>query len=168
MVSFCGNILVCRPFCYKTCTRILRVQPRLQMGQVSIIENSLPQKRSQKSKPHFIAPGLCYAVKNECFFKIYIVCFPLLPTWCSTARFSIQFSRVIFNTSFSQDNMKNLPNKTGPENFLYYIVSRWNNYFKLWLRKDQFFVVDKWHFVQNRFLLFVSLLCSVFFFFLHW
>lgn len=73
--------MVCRPFCYKTCTRILRVQPRLQMGQVSIIENSFPQERSQKLKPHYIAPGLSvlYCKKNECFFKIYIVCFPLLP-----------------------------------------------------------------------------------------
>ena len=76
----------------------------------------------------------------------------------------IQFSWVIFDMSFSQDNMKNLPNKTGPENFLYYSVSWWNNYFKLWLRKEQFFVVEKWHFVQNRFLLFVCLLSSLFFF----
>ena len=101
------------------------------------------------------------------FSKSTLYVFPFyysLPTWCSTARFSIQFSRVIFDTCFSQDNMKNLPNKTGPENFLYYIVSWWNNYFKLWLRKEEFFVEDKWHFVQNRFLLFVSL-CSVFFFF---
>ena len=45
--------------------------------------------------------------------------------------------------SVSQDNMKNLPNKIGPENFLYYIVSWSNNYFKLWLRKEQFFVVEK-------------------------
>ena len=88
-----------------------------------------------------------------------------LPTWCSTARFLIQFSRVIFDMSVSQDNMKNLPNKIGPENFLYYIVSWSNNYFKLWLRKEQFFVVEKWHFVQNRFLLFVSLLSSFFIFF---
>ena len=113
--------MVCRPFCYKTCTRILRVQPRLQMGQVSIIENSFPQERSQKLKSHYIAPGLCYAVKKWMF--------------C--------------------------------ENFLYYIVSWWNNYFKLWLRKEQFFVVEKWHFVQNRFLLFVSLLSSFFIFFFH-
>ena len=70
--------------------------------------------------------------------------------------------------SFSQDNMKNLPNKSGPENFLYYIVSWWKNYFKLWLRKEQFYVVEKWHFVQNRFLFFVSLLSSLFFFFSHW
>lgn len=63
-------------------------------------------------------------------------CFHSLPTWCSTARFLIQFSRVIFDMSVSQDNMKNLPNKIGPENFLYYIVSWWNNYFKLWLRKE--------------------------------
>ena len=103
------------------------------------------------------------------FSKSTLYVFPFyysLPTWCSTARFSIQFSRVIFDTCFSQDNMKNLPNKTGPENFLYYIVSWWNNYFKLWLRKEEFFVEDKWHFVQNRFLLFVSL-CSVFFFFFY-
>ena len=60
-------ILVCRPFCYKTCTRILRVQPRLQMGQVSIIENSFPQEKSRKLKPHYIAPGLCYAVKKWMF-----------------------------------------------------------------------------------------------------
>ena len=38
-----------------------------------------------------------------------------------------------FDMSFSQDNMKNVPNKIGPENFLYYILSWWNNYFKLWL-----------------------------------
>ena len=77
--------------------------------------------------------------KNECFFKIYIVCFLIYhswPTWSSTARFSIQFSRVIFDISFSQDNLKNLPNEVGQENFLYCIVSRWSNYFKLWLRKE--------------------------------
>lgn len=103
------------------------------------------------------------------FSKSTLYVFPFyhsLPTWCSTARFLIQFSRVIFDMSVSQDNMKNLPNKIGPENFLYYIVSWWNNYFKLWLRKEQFFVVEKWHFVQNRFLLFVSLL-SFFFIFFH-
>ena len=133
-------ILVCRPFCYKTCTRILRVQPRLQMGQVSIIDNFFPQERSQKLEPHYIAPGLCYAEKkNECFFKIYVVCFLIYhswPTWSSTARFSIQFSRVIFDMSFSQDNLKNLPNEVGQENFLYCIVSWWSNYFKRWLRKE--------------------------------
>lgn len=165
--------MVCRPFCYKTCTRILRVQPRLQMGQVSIIENSSPQERSQKLKPHYIAPGLSVLCRKKMtvFSKstLYVFpCFHSLPTWCSTARFLIQFSRVIFDMSVSQDNMKNLPNKIGPENFLYYIVSWWNNYFKLWLRKEQFFVVEKWHFVQNRFLLFVSLLSSFFIFFSHW
>lgn len=111
----------------------------------------------------------CYAVKKMTVFSkstLYVFpCFHSLPTWCSTARFLIQFSRVIFDMSVSQDNMKNLPNKIGPENFLYYIVSWWNNYFKLWLRKEQFFVVEKWHFVQNRFLLFVSLLSSFFIFF---
>lgn len=159
--------MVCRPFCYKTCTRILRVQPRLQMGQVSIIENSSPQERSQKLKPHYIAPGLSVTVFSKSTLYVF-PCFHSLPTWCSTARFLIQFSRVIFNMSVSQDNMKNLPNKIGPENCLYYIVSWWNNYFKLWLRKEQFFVVEKWHFVQNRFLLFVSLLSSFFIFFSHW
>ena len=57
--------MVCRPFCYKTCTRILRVQPRLQMGQVSIIENSFPQERSQKLKPHYIAPGLSVLCRKK-------------------------------------------------------------------------------------------------------
>ena len=106
--------------------------------------------------------------KMNVFSKSTLYVFPFyhsLPTWCSTARFLIQFSRVIFDMNVSQDNMKNLPNKIGPENFLYYIVSWSNNYFKLWLRKEQFFVVEKWHFVQNRFLLFVSLLSSFFFFF---
>ena len=81
---------------------------------------------------------LCWK-KNECFFKIYVVCFLIYhswPTWSSTARFSIQFSRVIFDMSFSQDNLKNLPNEVGQENFLYCIVSWWSNYFKRWLRKE--------------------------------
>ena len=129
-----------------------------------------PEKKSEvKATLHCTWLVLCRKKKMNVFSKSTLYVFPFyhsLPTWCSTARFSIQFSRVIFDTCFSQDNMKNLPNKTGPENFLYYIVSWWNNYFKLWLRKEEFFVEDKWHFVQNRFLLFVSL-CSVFFF-LHW
>ena len=74
--------MVCRPFCCKTCTRILRVQPRLQMGQVSITENSFPQKRSQKLKPPYSAAGLCYTLKKWMFFsKFYIVCFPNLVGW---------------------------------------------------------------------------------------
>lgn len=102
------------------------------------------------------------------FSKSTLYVFPFyhsLPTWCSTARFSIQFSRVIFDTSFSQDNMKNLPNKIGQENVLYYIVSWWNNYFKLWFRKEQFFVAEKWHLSRTDFsYLFLSfLLCSFFY-----
>ena len=127
-----------------------------------------PGKKSKvKTTLHCTWLVLCRKKMNV-LWKSTLYVFPFyhsLPTWCSTARFSIQFSRVIFDMSVSQDNMKNLPNKIGPENFLYYIVSWWNNYFKLWLRKEQFFVVEKWHFVQNRFLLFVSLLSSFFIFF---
>ena len=74
-------ILVCRPFCYKTCTRILRVQPRLQMGQVSIIDNFFPQESSQKLEPHYIAPGLCYAEKKMNVFSkstLYVFSFTTL------------------------------------------------------------------------------------------
>ena len=105
------SILVCRPFCYKTCTRILRVQPRLQMGQVSIIENSFPQERSQKLKPPYIAAGLCYTLKKiNVFFKIYIVCFPSLVGWYSIRAFlkttwricPIQLGHKIFCISLCQ------------------------------------------------------------------
>lgn len=140
------SILVCRPFCYKTCTRILRVQPRLQMGQVSIIENSFPQERSQKLKPPYIAAGLCYTLKKiNVFFKICM--------------FS-QFSRVIFHTSFPQDNMKNLPDTIGPENFLYFIVSERSS--SLWWRND---ILSRTYF---SYLFLFFLLCSVSFFFIHW
>ena len=51
-------------------------------------------EKSQKLKPHYIAPGLCYAVKkNECFFKIYIVCFPLLPLFTN-----LMFNCKVLNT----------------------------------------------------------------------
>ena len=91
------------------------------MGQVSIIDNFFPQERSQKLEPYYIAPGLCYAEKNGCFFQNLHSMFS-------------QFNRVIFDTSFSQDNMKNLPNKIGPENFLYFIVSERSS--SLWWRND--------------------------------
>ena len=132
-----------------------------------------PEKKSEvKATLHCTWLVLCRKKKMNVFSKSTLYVFPFyhsLPTWCSTARFSIQFSRVIFDTCFSQDNMKNLPNKTGPENFLYYIVSEnieitilnCGSERSSWL----FFVVEKRHFVQNRFLLFVSLLSSLFCFF---
>ena len=135
--------MVCRPFCYKTCTRILRVQPRLQMGQVSIIDNFFPQERSHKLALHCTWFVLCRK-KNGCFFQNLHSMFS-------------QFSRVIFDTSFSQDNMENLPNKIGPENFLYFIVSERSG--SLWWRNDIFSRTD----FSYLFLFF--LLCSVFFFF---
>ena len=78
-------------------------------------------EKSQKLKPHYIAPGLSVLCRKKMnvFSKSALYVFPFyhsLPTWCSTARFLIQFRRVIFGMSFSQDNMKNLLNKIGPEN----------------------------------------------------
>ena len=67
-----------------------------------------------------------------------------------------QFNRVIFDTSFSQDNMKNLPNKIGPENFLYFIVSERSS--SLWWRND---ILSRTDF---SYLFLFFLLCSVFFF----
>ena len=114
------------------------------MGQVSIIDNFFPQERSQKLEPHYIAPGLCYAEKkNGCFFQNLHSMFS-------------QFNRVIFDTSFSQDNMKNLPNKIGPENFLYFIVSERSS--SSWWRND---ILSRTDF---SYLFLFFLLCSVFFF----
>ena len=70
-----------------------------------------------------------------------------------------QFSRVIFDTSFSQDNMKNLPDTIGPENFLYFIVSERSS--SLWWRND---ILSRTYF---SYLFLFCLLCSVSFFFIH-
>ena len=67
-----------------------------------------------------------------------------------------QFSRVIFHTSFSQDNMKNLPDTIGPQNFLYFIVSERSS--SLWWRND---ILSRTYF---SYLFLFFLLCSVSFF----
>lgn len=78
-----------------------------------------PGKKSKvKATLHCTWLVLCRKKMNV-LSKSTLYVFPFyhsLPTWCSTARFSIQFRRVIFGMSFSQDNMKNLLNKIGPEN----------------------------------------------------
>lgn len=78
-----------------------------------------PGKKSKvKATLHCTWLVLCRKKMNV-LSKSTLYVFPFyhsLPTWCSTARFSIQFRRMIFGMSFSQDNMKNLLNKIGPEN----------------------------------------------------
>ena len=98
--------------------------------------------------------------KNECFFKIYVVCFLIYhswPTWSSTARFSIQFSRVIFDMSFSQDNLKNLPNEVFCIALCLGEVTILNGGSERSFLLTNF-VLKKCHFVQNRFLLFFPLI----------
>ena len=80
-----------------------------------------PEKKSKVKATLQCSWLVLYLKKMNVFFKILHCMFS-------------QFSRVIFDTSFSQDNMKNLPNKIGPENFLYFIVSERSS--SLWWRND--------------------------------